>query len=340
MFMTNTNSIWNNEERTPFILKPAIKHYIWGGERLKDDFAIETDAKVVAEAWECSTHPDGESIVVSGAFAGKLLSEVLTEHPSVLGSHPKSEGRLPILIKLIDAKQDLSVQVHPDDAYAMEHENGSLGKTELWYVLDATEDAKIVYGFKHDIEKETLRESLQNGDVMKHLQSVPARVDDVFYVEAGTVHAIGTGSLIAEIQQASNITYRLYDYEREDAKGQKRPLHIDKALAVANLSASQPPRQPMRVLKYTPGCAMELLYRCQYFETYRMLINTERNRELATYQADSTSFRVLLCTSGCGTIYMEDGGVLPFFKGDSIFVPANSQKLSLHGKAQFLSVKC
>ena len=338
--MTNTNSIWNSGERIPFLLKPSVKHYIWGGNRLIDDFAIRSDTLPVAEAWECSTHEDGESIVCGGAYDGKPLSYVLDAHPEILGSHPKSGTKLPILIKLIDAKEDLSLQVHPDDAYAKEHENGSLGKTELWYVLDAGSESVISYGFRHEMDKDKLRESLHDGTVMKHVQQVPAHVDDVFYVEAGTVHAIGAGTLIAEIQEASNITYRMYDYGRVDSCGNPRELHIEKALDVADLTGAKEPRQPMRVLKYTPGCARELLYRCQYFEVERMLINTERCRNLASYRADSTSFRVLLCTSGCGTVMPENGETIPFFKGDCIFVPADSQTMRLHGKAHFLSVKC
>ena len=322
----------------PFLLKPAGKDYLWGGNRLNDDFTKGIALSPLAETWECSTHPDGPSTAASGEFEGQSLSDVLMAHPEFLGTHPKTKGELPILIKFIDAKKDLSVQVHPTDAYAAEHENGQLGKTEMWYVLDAAKDTSLVYGLKTDVEKERLRAAIEKGTVEKYLQKVPVQKNDLFYIEAGTIHAIGAGALIAEIQESSNLTYRIYDYDRVDRNGKKRELHIEKALEAASLAASREPRQPLRVLKYRRGCASELLCRCKYFEVYRMIVNTERCRELVAYEADSTSFRVLLCTEGCGAIQFEDE-MLRFFKGDCILVPADSVKLQIHGQAQFLDVR-
>lgn len=339
--MTNKNSHWNKDSffTEPFLLKPAAKDYLWGGSRLNDDFSKNIDMEPLAETWECSTHPDGPSIVASGKDKGKTLKEVLELHPEYLGTHPKTKDELPILIKFIDAKKDLSVQVHPTDEYAKEHENGQLGKTEMWYVLDATKDAKLVYGLHHDADKETIRKSIENGTVEKYLQKIPIKRDDLFYIQAGTVHAIGAGALIAEIQESSNLTYRMYDYNRLDKNGNKRELHVDKALDVANLKAMSEPKQPLRVLKYSRGCARELLCRCKYFEVYRMIINTERCRQMVEYQTDSTSFRVLLCTNGCGSVYYGNDQTLCFFRGDCIFIPANSKKIKIHGKAQFLDVR-
>lgn len=239
----------NRKKPEPFLLKPDGKDYLWGGSRLNDDFSKGIDMSPLAETWECSTHPDGPSVVASGAFAGQTLAAVLKAHPEYLGTHPEAKGELPILIKLIDAKKDLSVQVHPTDAYAREHENGQLGKTEMWYVLDAKKDAKLVYGLYHDVSKAQLRKSIENGTVEKYLQKVPVKKNDLFYIEAGTIHAIGAGVLVAEIQESSNLTYRLYDYDRVDKNGNRRELHIDKALEAANLKASAEPRQPLRVLK-------------------------------------------------------------------------------------------
>lgn len=342
--MTNRNLNWKNN-RKPFLLKPAGKDYLWGGNRLNDDFSKGIDLSPLAETWECSTHPDGPSMVASGEYTGQSLVDVLKEHPEFLGSHPLAaesakQGELPVLIKFIDAKKDLSVQVHPDDAYAMKYENGSLGKTEMWYVMDAARDAELIYGFYRDVDKETLRKSLQEGTVEKYLQKVRIEKDDVFFIEAGTVHAIGAGALIAEIQENSNLTYRLYDYNRVDKNGQKRELHIDKALEVMNVKGSAEPRQPMRVLHYQRGCASEFLCRCRYFQVERQLINTERCRSMADFQTDSNSFQVLLCLKGCGSVLEEGGEILNFFKGDCIFVPADSVPLKLHGKAQFLRVRC
>lgn len=323
----------------PFLLKPAGKDYIWGGSRLKDEFCKEINLTPLAETWECSTHPDGTSIVGSGVFSGKLLSDVLKEYPEYLGTHPQTVGELPILIKFIDAKQDLSVQVHPDDEYAKQHEKMSLGKTEMWYVVDCLKDTRLIYGFYRDIDKKTLRSALEDGTVEKYLQKVKIKKDDVFYIEAGTVHAIGQGALIAEIQENSNLTYRLYDYDRKDKTGHRRELHIDKAIDVANLQGSASPRQPMRILKYRKGCALEFLCRCKYFQVERMLINTEQCREMVQFQTDSNSFQVLLCLEGCGSLFGKST-LINFFKGDCIFVPANSCSLKLHGRAQLLKVSC
>ena len=337
--MTSTNSTWNEQQNKPFLLKAIGKSSLWGGNRLNDEFSKGLDVSPLAESWECSTHPEGESVVGSGEFSGKTLRSVLASHPHFLGSHPNTDGELPILIKLIDAQQSLSVQVHPDDDYAREHENGQLGKTEMWYVLDAQKDAHLVYGLRHSITTEELRRSIEKGELSKHLQKVPVEKNDLFYIEAGTIHAIGAGVLVAEIQENSNLTYRIYDYDRVDKFGNKRQLHVEKALQVAKCKASTEPAQPFRVLRYRRGCATELLCRCKYFEVHRMLVNTERCRELVTFQADSASFRVLLCYEGCGCIYVEGEKPLKFFKGDCIFVPANSAVLSIHGQARFLDVR-
>ena len=323
--------------RKPFLLEPAAKDYLWGGSRLNDDFGKGIALEPLAETWECSTHPDGESRV-----NGEALSRVLARNPDWLGTHPlKTTGgrpELPILIKLIDARQDLSVQVHPDDEYAMRHE-GSLGKTELWYVLAAKPGAKLVYGFERDATRESVLRAIRNGSLDMLLNHVEVEKDDLFYIEAGTVHALGAGCLIAEIQESSNITYRLYDYDRVGLDGKKRPLHIEKALEVARLRSSAVPRQPMRVLRYRSGYASELLARCPYFQVERVLLNTEIRRSLVDFRTDADSFHVLLCVDGCGSISGE-GFMMNFFKGDCVFVPAESMPLKLHGKAQLLDVSC
>lgn len=337
--MTNKSTRWSDSTREPFLLKPAPKDYLWGGRRLNDDFAKGIEKEPLAETWECSTHPEGLSTVASGRFAGSTLADVIREHPEYLGTHPDTEKELPILIKFIDARSDLSVQVHPTDTYARQNENGQLGKSEMWYILDAAVDARLVYGLNRSVDRETLRKSLEEGTVEKFLQKVPVQKDDIFYVKAGTIHAIGAGILAAEIQQSSNLTYRLYDYDRVDKTGNKRELHVEKALEAADLSGSPEPRQPLRVLRYRPGCAVELLCRCKYFEVHRMLVNTERCRNLVEYRAESTSFQVLLCIDGCGSLLLQSDSMLHFFKGDCIFVPADSAVFRIHGKAYFLDVR-
>lgn len=326
----------------PFLLKPVGKDYLWGGHRLNDDFSKEIDMSPLAETWECSTHPNGESIVNSGNYKGLSLSDVLKLHPEYLGYHPQTKfGLIPILVKFIDAKQDLSIQVHPSDEYAFHNENGQLGKTEMWYVIDAKDDASIIYGFNHKISKVELIKAIEEGNLEKHLNRIHVHTGDVFFIPAGTVHAIGKGTLIAEIQEASDLTYRLYDYNRVDKNGNLRQLHIVKALDVANLDFIDKPRQPISVYHFNSGNATQLLARCKYFQVERMLVNTERIREMAKFKTGSTTFEVLLCYSGCGTLYNEkNNNSLNFFKGDCIFVPANSVLLKIHGKAEFLRILC
>ncbi len=321
----------------PFLLTPAAKDYLWGGNRLNEEFGKGIPLSPLAETWECSTHPDGQSLI-----EGIELRAVLQSHPEWLGTHPLQtvgeNGELPILVKLIDAKADLSVQVHPNDEYAWKNEH-SLGKTEMWYVLDAKPGAELIYGFNQDTDQSAVKEAVANGTILKLLNRIPVRKNDLFYIEAGTVHAIGAGILLAEVQENSNLTYRLYDYDRIGKNGKKRDLHLDKALQVAKFTSSERPRQPMRLLHYRNGIASELLARCRYFQVERLLLNTEIQRNLATFQTGSNSFHVFLCLDGCGVLFGE-GVTRPFFKGDCVFIPAESIPLKLHGNAQLLDISC
>lgn len=344
--MTNRNTTWKNK---PFLLAPTGKDYLWGGTRLKNDFHKNIDMSPLAETWECSAHPDGPSLVASGEYKGQSLQQVLTLHPEYLGSHPTSVMKdicpdssitLPILIKLIDAKEKLSVQVHPDDAYAQSNENGSLGKTEMWYVLDAAPGAHLIYGFNHNMNKALLQQSINENSLEKHLQKIPVKKDDVFYIEAGTIHAIGDGILLAEIQENSNLTYRVHDYNRKDKTGQLRPLQVDKALEVLNYKSSESPRQPMRVLRYRPGYASELLGRCKYFQVERLLICTSANSNLPELTTSSHSFHALLCIEGQGKLITENSHTLTFQKGNCIFIPANSPTIKINGNTQLLRISC
>ena len=335
--MTNKDSDLKNE---PFLLKPAGIEKLWGGSRLNDDFSKKIDIENLAESWECSTHPDGQSTVASGIFKGYTLAEVILKHPEILGKKLEKLKDLPILVKLIDAQQNLSVQVHPDDDQAKRLENAKNGKMEFWYVLDAYKDSKLVYGLNHNLTKNQLINSIHEQNIEKYLQTIPVKKNDIFFINPGTIHAIGAGVLIAEIQQNSNITYRLFDYNRVDKNGNQRELHLDKALKVANLKQSTIPKQPMRVLKYSKGCASEFLCRCQYFQVERLLINTERTRILYETASTDQSFEIFICINGCGIIYFEPNHVIMIFKGDTVFVPANSVSFKIHGKAEFLKISC
>ena len=334
--MTKGN-IYYSKNNEPFLLSPVYKETLWGGRRLLDDFNKGANSNIISESWECSTHPDGINVIQTGEHKGRLLSDILKEHNEYLGTHNCDKQELPILVKFIDAEKDLSVQVHPDDEYAYSFENTSYGKSEMWYVLDSHSDSELIFGFNKDLTKDELRKHLAEGNLERHLQKFNIKKNDVFYIEAGTVHGICSGTLIAEIQQNSNCTYRLYDYDRVDKNGNKRELHIDKAIDVANLKSSITPKQPLRVLKYTRGCASELLCRCKYFQVERILVNTTLNRKMVAFCTDYTTFKVLLCTEGCGTLIGQKE-IINFVKGDCIFVPANSVEMKIHGIAQFLCV--
>ncbi|MBT1160455.1 class I mannose-6-phosphate isomerase [Bifidobacterium sp. SO1] len=320
----------------PMLLSPAGKDYLWGGTRLKSEYNKRIDLDPLAETWECSVHPDGPSTVVSGEFKGHGLDEVLAEHPEFLGTKTRHmEGSLPILLKLIDAKRDLSVQVHPDDEFArrVEHQNG---KTEMWYVLDAAPGAKLVCGFAHQVTPQILADAIRDGKLSRHLQWVPVHKGDSFYVPAGTVHALGAGVVVAEIQESSNVTYRVYDYDRVDKNGKKRELHFDKAMQVLNMKAGADVRQKPRRITYYPGCSRETICRCQYFEAERLDVTMS-----CAFTVMDTSFQVLLCLEGEGGL--ETDAVhrpIRFKKGDCFFIPAGSGRCHITGKTSLLKIRC
>lgn len=211
-------------------LKPACKDYLWGGHRLVEEYGIEYDGDILAEAWELSCHPDGPSVITNGEYAGKTLKEFIDEKGmEVLGLHCRRFREFPILTKFIDARDNLSIQVHPGNSYALKNE-GQYGKTEMWYVLDAEEGAILYYGFKKEITKEEFARRIKDNTILEVLNAVEVHKGDVLFIESGTLHAIGKGLLIAEIQQNSNVTYRIYDYGRVGKDGKKRDLHIEKAL--------------------------------------------------------------------------------------------------------------
>ena len=328
----------------PFLLAPAGKDYIWGGNRLRTEYNKELGLDPLAETWECSTHPDGLSVAANGVHEGMSLRQILKMHPEYMGTHAEAyggkEGELPILIKFIDAGKDLSIQVHPNDEYARIHEKGQMGKTEMWYVLDAAPGASLIYGFCENVTEDTLRKGLVDGSIGRYFQKVPVRGGEVFLVKAGTVHAIGAGTLLVEIQENSNLTYRLYDYNRVDREGRKRPLHVKKALEVARLEREAEPEQPLHLWRYREGYASELLCRCRYFQVERYLMDTEPVNVPAEFVSTRDSFQVFLCLDGNGTICLGDEGGFDFRKGDCIFAPANVNEIRMLGKAELLNVRC
>ena len=213
-------------------LTPACKDYLWGGEKLREKYHIESDCEPLAEAWMLSCHPDGMSRLAEGEMKGLTLPEAALKYPgNFFGTRCAEFEEFPMLVKLIDAKRDLSVQVHPDDEYARREEHQS-GKAEMWMVLETEPGAALYYGFARAVSRDEIEKSLAENTLIDLLRRVPVQPGDVFYIPPGTVHAIGAGMVIAEIQQSSNVTYRLYDYGRLGADGKPRPLHVERSLAV------------------------------------------------------------------------------------------------------------
>ena len=312
----------------PLLLKPPIKDYLWGGTKLKTDFGFQTEKDIAAEAWMLSAHKDGMNIVLNGEHKDKTVNEVLEVWgKSALGKNAEKFSYFPILIKLIDAKQKLSIQVHPDDAYALSVE-GEYGKTEMWYVVDCEDGAELIYGFKEDISKEELKKRIKDNTLTDVCNSVPVHRGDVFFIEAGTLHAIGEGILIAEVQQNSNTTYRVSDYGRLGADGRPRELHIEKALDVTKCEMPNLPYGNTGKIAIDGKNSVRELAVCDKFIAKLL----EIGEPIDIYSKDS--FVSLIILDGNITVKW-DGDEIKARKGDSIFVPADF-KINLEGKSTIL----
>ena len=309
--------------KKPIKLLPAFKDYLWGGDKLRTHYGKQTDISPLAESWELSTHKDGQSIVASGQYKGLSLSEYIEKiGKDALGKRAERFDYFPLLIKLIDAKKSLSVQVHPSDEYAMRVE-GEYGKSEMWYIVDCDEDAFIYYGFSRDVSREEYESAIKDGTLTSILNAVPVKRGDAFYIEAGTVHAIGAGILICEIQQNSNTTYRVFDFNRRDKNGNLRELHIDKALEVSNLKKSPAIKEISDENEVT-------LALCEYFEVKRLKVDRE-----SEISVDGESFLSIISIDGDAKLIFE-GGELDISLGESVFVPANAGKMMIKGKCQLI----
>ena len=302
---------------------PAFKDYIWGGNRLESEYGFKSGFDKTAEAWILSCHADGDNIIENGEYKGQTLRSLLALHPEYIKKGYK--GDLPILIKFIDAKDNLSVQVHPDEQYAVTNENDH-GKTEAWYILDAEEYAELFLGFKDVISKEQLRNAIENDTILESVNKVKVKKGEIYYIPAGTMHAIGKGILICEIQQNSNVTYRLYDYGRLQ-NGKKRPLHIDKAIDVLNFT----PYNYDNYYDSSASCAN--LVNCDIFILNRLNVNGE----VLLYAGDE-SFASLVCGDGEGKIEI-NGEITKIKKGDSFFIPAGTGEYKISGNALIFETK-
>ena len=315
----------------PLLLKAPLKDYLWGGRRLIEEFGFKTEKEKAAEAWMLSCHKDGNSVVRNGELAGLSLQQAIEIWGAeALGCKAADFTYFPILIKLIDAKDRLSVQVHPNDEYALANE-GEYGKTEMWYVVDCDEGAQLIYGFNQDISQGEFLERINNNNLSPVCNYVPVKKGDVFFIEAGTMHAIGKGILIAEIQQNSNTTYRVSDYGRLGADGRPRELHIQKAVDVTLTDKPTVPYGDVgETNNYEYGTERQLAA-CEYFKTAKL--DLEGEREINT----ENGFVSLLVLSGEINVKY-DSGVVKAQKGGSIFIP-QGLKVLLSGRAEVIYSK-
>lgn len=300
-------------------LTPACKDYLWGGHRLIDQYHKHFDGPRLAETWELSCHPDGPSVVREGPLAGQTLAHCLANHPEWLGSRGRAFPDFPVLVKLIDAADNLSIQVHPDDAYARLHE-GQNGKTEMWHVLEAEPGAFLYCGFGHEITREEFEQRIRDNTLPEVLHRVPVKKGDTLFIPAGTIHAICKGIVVAEVQQSSNVTYRVYDYGRLGADGRPRALHIAQALEVTRLA---PCPQDFDFGGHLGQC-----------DSFTVDLLSAPGAALC----DERSFLSLLVLEGEGSVTC-GGETAAARKGDSLFLPAGSGSVQLSGSLRALCTR-
>ncbi|MBC7845771.1 MAG: class I mannose-6-phosphate isomerase [Flavobacterium sp.] len=313
----------------PLQFEPILKERIWGGEKLKTILNKPITSNITGESWELSTVEGDVSVVANGEYKGKSLSELINDNPNeILGTevHQQFGKQFPLLFKYLDAREDLSIQVHPNDKLAKKRHN-SFGKTEMWYVLQADKDARIIVGFKENSNSDEYLENLKNKTLLSILDDVKVAEGDVFFLETGTVHAIGAGLVIAEIQQTSDITYRLYDFERVDAAGNQRELHVDLALEAINYNKVDTHKKYDKVSNQS-----NTVVDCPYFTTNFLPLDGEISVDKA-----GNTFTVYMCVDGSFELECE-GTKYQYIKGDTILIPAAVKTFILSGKASILEI--
>ena len=302
----------------PLFLQSVMQEKIWGGTKLRDEFGYEIPSDKVGEYWAISAHPHGVSTIKNGRFAGMGLDQLYAEHRELFGN--SSEPVFPLLTKILDANDWLSVQVHPDNHYAMEHE-GELGKTECWYVIAADEGAEIIYG--HNAKsREELRQQIEKKEWDKLLTKVPVKAGDFFYVPSGTMHAIGSGILILETQQSSDTTYRVYDFDRKDDEGNLRELHLEKSIDVLNIGA---PANSRPVTVKADDLTSTLLVASDFFAVYKWEVSGKVNIE------KTAAYSLVSVLAGRGVLTV-DGETYPIAKGDHFILPSDVEEWTFEGK--------
>jgi mannose-6-phosphate isomerase len=310
--------------KQPIFLRPVFQERIWGGTKLRDLYGYDIPSEQTGECWAISAHPNGQSVVRSGKFEGMTLGQLWDEHRELFGHY--DSDRFPLLTKILDANDDLSVQVHPDDEYARTYENGELGKTECWYVIDCEEGAEIIFG--HNARtKEELVEMIEKGQWDKLLRRVKVKPGDFFYVPSGTIHALCSGLLILETQQSSDTTYRVYDYDRRDKNGNLRELHLDKAIDVTTVPHVQTQVEPT-VVK-TAGATITTFVESEYFTVYKWDVHEHLELE------QDQPFMLVSVIDGEGTIITEEGE-WKIRKGDHLILPYQLGTFQVKGTAQMI----
>ena len=316
-------------ELYPLKLSYITKNALWGGKTLMTEWNKQTDGDSVAETWELSVRDKENSVIQNGKAKGMTLREYIEKCGAECVAKTYSLDKpFPMLVKFIDANDRLSVQVHPDDIYAKEVEN-DVGKTEMWYIVDAEAGATIICGLRDGISESDFTKAVTEGRTSEALKAVPVKKGDSFFIPAGLVHAIGAGVLIAEIQQNSDLTYRVFDYDRVGADGKKRPLHVEKALAVTR-PWSDAERDTVAFERGRKCADGELLANSKYFSVVKKNISSN-----STLTVDKDSFVHLLCVGGAGALLF-DGTAYPVTRGDSYFLPANLGEVALEGDIEVI----
>ena len=313
----------------PLLLKAPLKDYIWGGTKRKTEYNKETSLETVAESWELACHKDGRSIIMNGEAAGMELSQYIAlKGDRIVGSHGARYSYFPLLIKLLDSAQDLSVQVHPDNEYALRVE-GEYGKTEYWYVVDAEPGASLIYGLNREVTKDELRGRIEDHTLLDVCNRVSVKPGDAFMIEAGTLHSLGGGITVAEIQQNSNTTYRVYDYGRLGKDGNPRKLDIDKALDVLRLKPS-PEKPTLPPTLFFAEYDMRQLVSCEYFTVHEFNLHGRCH-----LRSDMSSFHSIMVLDG--VLEIDCRNVRETLeKGASVFIPADYGAYWLRGEGKFL----
>lgn len=324
--LSKSNEIMN--QLYPLKFAPILKYRIWGGNKLSESFFKNSNSQIIGESWEISGLNGDESLVVNGHLESNNLAELMEVYMGELVGDDifdKYGENFPLLIKLIDAQDNLSIQVHPDDKLAEERGLG-FGKTEMWYILDAEPDSYLTLGFKEDITKEDYLNALYDGEVEKLLNKVKVEKGDCFYIPAGLVHAIGKGIVIAEIQQSSDTTYRIYDYDRVDADGNQRELHIEESLeAIRFEKYIESDRKNFKLLNKS-----QQLVACDYFTTNKIVFDHSMRLDYS----DLDTFKVFMCLDGDVIIETEGNAQLALSKGETCLIPASINDVLLHPRTE------